>query len=52
MTSLAAANADSNGSTVFASWAWRIAVPLLCGRRTLLSVTLGTAAFVGLVNLL
>jgi branched-subunit amino acid transport protein AzlD len=29
-----------------------IAVHLLCGRRTLLSVTLGTAAFVSLVNLL
>jgi branched-subunit amino acid transport protein AzlD len=29
-----------------------IAVHLLCGRRTLLSVTLGTATFVGLVNLL
>jgi branched-subunit amino acid transport protein AzlD len=29
-----------------------IAVHLLCRRRTLLSVTLGTAAFVSLVNLL
>jgi branched-subunit amino acid transport protein AzlD len=29
-----------------------IAVHLLCGRRTLLSVTLGTAAYVSLVNLL
>jgi branched chain amino acid efflux pump len=29
-----------------------IAVHLLCGRRTLLSVTLGTAAFVSLVSLL
>jgi branched-subunit amino acid transport protein AzlD len=29
-----------------------VAIHLLCGRRTLLSVTLGTATFVGLVNLL
>jgi branched-subunit amino acid transport protein AzlD len=29
-----------------------IATRLVCGRRTLLSVTLGTATFVSLVNLL
>ena len=42
------------GSAIYAvlALAVTIAVHLLCGRRTLLSVTLGTAAFVGLVNLL
>jgi len=36
----------------FVALAVTIAAHLLCGRRTLLSVTLGTAAFVILVNLL
>lgn len=42
------------GTAVYAALALAvtIAVHLLCGRRTLLSVTLGTATFVGLVNLL
>ena len=41
------------GTAVYAALALTvtIAVHLLCGRRTLLSVTLGTATFVGLVNL-
>ena len=41
------------GTAVYAALALAvtIAVHLLCGRRTLLSVTLGTATFVGLVNL-
>jgi len=41
------------GTAVYAALApaVTIAVHLLCGRRTLLSVTLGTATFVGLVNL-
>ena len=42
------------GTAIYAvsALAVTIAVHLLCGRRTLLSVTLGTAAFVSLVNLL
>jgi branched-subunit amino acid transport protein AzlD len=36
----------------FVALAITIAAHLLCGRRTLLSVTLGTAAFIILVNLL
>jgi len=42
------------GTAVYAALALAvtIAVHLLCGRRTLLSVTLGTATFVCLVNLL
>jgi branched-subunit amino acid transport protein AzlD len=42
------------GSAIYAvlALAVTIAVHLMCGRRTLLSVTLGTAVFVGLVNLL
>jgi branched-subunit amino acid transport protein AzlD len=41
------------GTAVYAALALAvtIAVHLLCGRRTLLTVTLGTATFVGLVNL-
>ena len=42
------------GTAIYAvpALAVTIAVHLLCGRRTLLSVTLGTATFVSLVNLL
>jgi len=42
------------GTAIYAvlALAVTIAVHLLCGRRTLLSVTLGTVAFVSLVNLL
>jgi branched-subunit amino acid transport protein AzlD len=42
------------GSAIYAALALAVtvAVHLLSGRRTLLSVTLGTATFVGLVNLL
>jgi branched-subunit amino acid transport protein AzlD len=42
------------GTAIYAvlALAVTIAVHLLCGRRTLLSVTLGTGAFVSLVNLL
>ena len=42
------------GTAIYAvpALAVTIAVHLLCGRHTLLSVSLGTAAFVSLVNLL
>jgi branched-subunit amino acid transport protein AzlD len=42
------------GSAIYTALALAVtvAIHLLCGRRTLLSVTLGTATFVGLVNLL